>query len=157
MPAAARPASPAAGDPLGGPGFHDDEFDAVRAGTLVVGTGSPDRTPVSAGAGQSMTTGPGKLPQEVIRRVVQAQVRGIHACYVAALARDPLLEGRVTLRFTIGKDGRVTQVRGLAARMMDTAMVRCVQAAFERMTFPPPEGGEVTTTTHFRFASPEMP
>ncbi|EYF01088.1 AgmX/PglI C-terminal domain-containing protein [Chondromyces apiculatus] len=155
-PPAARPASPHAADPLSGSVFLADDSEETREG-FVLGTAAADRTGGSTGTGQGTTTGPGKLPPEVIRRVVQRHVGRIHACYNKALANDPMLEGRVTVRFTIGKDGSVTQVQDVASRMKDMEVVSCVQAVFKTMTFPQPEGGAVTTTHSVKFMNPEAP
>lgn len=55
----------------------------------------------------------GRLASEVIQRVVMKHVTTFRACYEAGLARDPKLEGRITVRFMIGHEGRVTDTRSL--------------------------------------------
>ena len=127
---------------------------------VVVGSAAAAATPGSGARGGSVlgtATGPGKLSPEAIQRVMQRHVGAIRACYEKALAKDPTLEGRVTVRFTIGKDGSVTEVRDVALRMKDPEVVSCVQATVKAMTFPQPQGGSVTTTRTFKFASADVP
>ncbi len=52
----------------------------------------------------------GRLAPEEIRSVVRARFGELRKCYEAGLRRDPNLAGRITVRFVIGRDGKVTAV-----------------------------------------------
>ncbi len=88
----------------------------------------------------------GRLPPEVIQRVVRQSHGRIRACYEDGLKRNPDLEGRVSVRFVIGRDGTVSNVANGGSDLPDPKVVACVERAFERMTFPVPEGGIVTVS-----------
>lgn len=85
----------------------------------------------------------GKLPPEVIQRIVRQNFGRFRLCYEKGLLKDPKLQGRVEVQFVIGRDGKVTSVQG-GGSMPDAAVVSCVTAAFHALLFPQPEGGIVT-------------
>ncbi len=107
----------------------------------------------------------GRLAPEEIQRIVRAHFGAFRVCYEEGLQRNPKLEGRVNVRFVIGKDGRVTQAgapRDLAPkpggqapppRMPDEKVVACIVRAFEKLVFPAPDGGIVTVVYPINFAS----
>ncbi|HET7539987.1 MAG TPA: AgmX/PglI C-terminal domain-containing protein [Polyangiaceae bacterium] len=86
----------------------------------------------------------GRLPQEVIQRIVRQNFSRFRTCYEQGLGRNPNLEGRVTARFVIGRDGAVSNASNGGSDLPDSAVVSCVVSAFYGLTFPEPEGGIVT-------------
>jgi outer membrane biosynthesis protein TonB len=69
----------------------------------------------------------------------------LRACYEAGLLRDPGLEGRVSVKFVIDREGAVTMAMPWAdTTLPDQSVARCVSKAYESMSFPKPEGGIVT-------------
>ena len=124
---AARPATPDPIEPSG------DDKGKVRAGATSVN---------------------GRLPPEVIQRIVRQNQGRFRACYTDGLSRNPSLEGRVSVRFVIGRDGTVSNVANGGSDLPDPKVVACVERVFERMTFPQPEGGIVTVSYPLMF-SPE--
>ncbi|MEJ7731560.1 MAG: AgmX/PglI C-terminal domain-containing protein [Polyangiaceae bacterium] len=87
----------------------------------------------------------GHLPPEVIQRVVRQNFGRFRLCYENALRNNPNLQGRVTVRFVIGRDGAVSQVSNGASDLPDAGAVSCVVRAFYGLSFPQPsEGGIVT-------------
>lgn len=105
----------------------------------------------------------GRLAPEEIRNVVRARFGELRKCYEAGLRRDPNLAGRITVRFVIGRDGKVTAVAEddlpnspppppTSASMPDRAVVSCVLREFEKFTFPAPEGGVVTVVYPIMFS-----
>jgi hypothetical protein len=96
----------------------------------------------------------GRLPPEVIQRIVRQSQGRFKACYTDGLSRNPSLEGRVSVRFVIGRDGMVSNVANGGSDLPDAKVVACVERVFERMTFPAPEGGIVTVSYPLMF-SPE--
>jgi tetratricopeptide (TPR) repeat protein len=73
-------------------------------------------------------------------------------CYEEGLKRNPNLEGRVSARFVIGRDGSVQNASNGGSDIPDSGVVSCVLAAFPGLSFPQPEGGIVTVTYPILFA-----
>ncbi len=94
----------------------------------------------------------GRLPAEVIRRIVRQNFGRFRMCYEQGLARNPNLEGRVGVRFVIGRDGAVSNVGNGGSDIPDSGVVSCVISAFYGLSFPQPEGGIVTVTYPIMFS-----
>ncbi len=90
------------------------------------------------------TTVSGRLPPEVIQRIVRQNFGRFRMCYEQGLGRNPNLEGRVSVRFVIGRDGSVSNVSNGGSDLPDSGVVSCVISAFYGLSFPQPEGGIVT-------------
>ncbi len=90
------------------------------------------------------TTVSGRLPPEVIQRIVRQNYGRFRMCYEQGLGRNPNLEGRVSARFVIGRDGSVSNVSNGGSDLPDSGVVSCVVSAFYGLSFPQPEGGIVT-------------
>jgi Ca-activated chloride channel family protein len=88
----------------------------------------------------------GRLPPEVIQRIVRQNFGRFRGCYQQGLLRDAKLEGRVVVRFVIGRDGRVSKVKVTGGDLADEGVRSCVTRAFYALSFPQPEGGVVTVT-----------
>jgi len=96
----------------------------------------------------------GRLPAELIRRVVRQNHERFRSCYEVALMTNPSLTGRVGVRFVIGRDGSVMNVADGGSDVPDPKLISCVQRAFYQIGFPKPEGGVVTVAYPLSF-SPE--
>jgi hypothetical protein len=90
------------------------------------------------------TTVSGRLPPEVIQRIVRQNYGRFRMCYEQGLGRTPNLQGRVSARFVIGRDGSVSNVGNGGSDLPDSGVVSCVLSAFYGLSFPQPEGGIVT-------------
>jgi len=88
----------------------------------------------------------GRLPPEVIQRIVRQNFGRFRLCYENGLRSSPNLQGRVAVRFIIGRDGAVSNVGNGGSDLPDSAVVSCVQHAFFGLSFPQPENGIVTVT-----------
>ena len=86
----------------------------------------------------------GRLPPEVIQSVVRIGFKRFRICYEAGLGRDPKLQGRISVRFVIERDGTVKDARDGGSDLPDMAVRDCVMNKFFGFKFPPPEGGIVT-------------
>lgn len=102
-------------------------------------TGSPSVRP------NGITTVSGRLPSEVIQRIVRQNFGRFRNCYEMGLRANPNLEGRVTARFVIGSDGAVSNVSA-GGDLPDAQVKSCVASAFYGLSFPTPEGGIVTVS-----------
>ncbi len=88
----------------------------------------------------------GRLPPEVIKRIVRQHFGQIRLCYEKGLATDPKLEGRVTTTFVIAKTGDVTSVADAKSDLANATVIQCVDKVFAALKFPEPEGGIVKVT-----------
>jgi hypothetical protein len=96
----------------------------------------------------------GRLPPEVIQRIVRQNFGRFRLCYENALRNTPTLEGSVTVSFTIKEDGSVDDVAG-KGDIPDSGVVSCVTRAFNGLSFPQPEGGVVRVTYPIKFSPGE--
>ena len=119
----------------------------------------PSRDPLDAPAGSTSRRSPrplgkaevsGRLPPEVIQRIVRANFKSLRSCYDKALKRDSTLQGRVLVRFVIGRDGSVTAVSA-GSDIPDEEVKECVTKVFYTLRFPQPEGGIVTVSYPIEF------
>lgn len=94
----------------------------------------------------------GRLPPEVIQRIVRQNFGRFRLCYENGLRSSPNLAGRVSVAFVIGRDGAVSSVRNGASDLPDAGVVACVVRAFYGLSFPPPDGGIVTVTYPILFS-----
>jgi hypothetical protein len=90
-------------------------------------------------------------PVDLVRRIVRLSFKQLRQCYVSALSTNPDLQGRVTVRFTIDKDGKVSRAKNVGQEMPDANVVRCVVRSFSELTFPRPAKGEVTVVSPINF------
>ena len=75
------------------------------------------------------------LSPEQIARVVRARAGAFRACYESAAARDPKLQGGVTVNFTVSTSGAVT-ARIANSSLGNPRVESCVLRMFNRLQFP---------------------
>jgi outer membrane biosynthesis protein TonB len=88
----------------------------------------------------------------VIQRVVRQSFGRFRGCYEDGLRTNPNLEGRVTARFVIARDGSVATVQSGGTDLPDPRVVSCVLRAYSSLTFPSPKNGIVTVTYPLTFS-----
>jgi tetratricopeptide (TPR) repeat protein len=98
------------------------------------------------------TTVTGRLPPEVVQRIVRQNFGRFRLCYENGLRSNPNLEGRVSVRFIIGRDGSVASTGNAGSDLPDASVVSCVIRSFSGLSFPQPEGGIVTVVYPISFA-----
>lgn len=111
------------------------------------GTGLGSRGTHSTGVPRmrmGVTQVSGRLPPDVIQRIVRQNLGRFRACYERGLSRNPNLAGRVAVRFVIGRDGSVASVSNGGSDLPDSGVTSCVINNFYGLSFPQPEGGIVT-------------
>lgn len=131
-----------------GPGLGKEGFG--RSNALTKG-GHNSKGPSVRPKGETIVNG--HIPPHVIQRIVRQNFGRFRMCYQQGLARNPSLEGRIPVRFVIGRDGAVSNVSA-GGDLPDGAVRSCVQSAFYGLSFPPPDDGIVTVTYPIMF-SPE--
>jgi hypothetical protein len=95
----------------------------------------------------------GRLPPEVIQRIVRQNFGRFRMCFENGLTRNPNLTGRVTARFVIGRDGAVSNVQNGGSDLPDSTAVSCVLQAYYGLSFPSPENGIVTVSYPLMFSA----
>ena len=94
----------------------------------------------------------GRLPPEVIQRIVRQNFGRFRLCFENGLRNNPNLQGRVSVSFVIGVDGSVSSVGNGGSDLPDSAVVSCVVRSFGGLSFPQPEGGVVKVTYPIMFS-----
>lgn len=133
------------------PGADGSSIGRLPADAQVPGppVATPDGGKPTRGLRSGAATVNGRLPPEVIQRIVRQHFGQLRACYESGLSRNAQLQGRVSVKFEIGRDGHVTHAAavdppGASPRIPDPAVVSCVVLGFQKLAFPEPEGGIVT-------------
>lgn len=106
-----------------------------------------DASPPLPTADIGATTG---LPADTIQRVARQNYAMFRDCYLRGRRRNPALEGRVSVWFVIGVDGRVAQALDGGSTLRDPEVIRCVVEAFRGLVFPAPPDS-VTVVYPFLF------
>ncbi|MBL9025571.1 MAG: AgmX/PglI C-terminal domain-containing protein [Myxococcales bacterium] len=149
----------------GGGGRGEGTIGLGQIGTIGRGDGTGTGVGFGSGSGHlsgSHKTSPplvrmggtsvsGRLPPEVIKRIVRQSFGRFRLCYEKGLRKDPALEGRVTIAFTIGSDGTVVTSADGGSTISDPEVKSCVVAGVRGLTFPAPEGGVVTVRFPINF------
>ena len=86
----------------------------------------------------------GRLPPEVIQRIVRQNFGRFKVCYSEGQRKAPNLQGRVATRLVINRDGSVATAQDAGSDLPDASVVACVVRAFASLSFPQPESGMVT-------------
>ena len=88
----------------------------------------------------------GRLPPEIIQRIVRQNFGRFRLCYEAGLRGNPSLSGRVATKFVIDRNGAVASAMDAGSDLPDQQVVGCVVRSFHNLSFPAPEGGIATVT-----------
>jgi pSer/pThr/pTyr-binding forkhead associated (FHA) protein/outer membrane biosynthesis protein TonB len=96
----------------------------------------------------------GTIDREAIRRVIQANLKAIRACYEKQLNRRPDLFGKLVIEWDIGDAGRVIRAHVKSSELSDPEVGSCVVNHLKTWTFPtPPTNNEVTVSFPFFFSN----
>jgi len=93
---------------------------------------------------QGATQVNGRLPPEVIQRIVRQNFGRFRLCYENGMRTNPNLAGRVSVKFVIDRSGAVSTASDGGSDLPDQAVVSCTVRGFTNLSFPQPEGGIVT-------------
>lgn len=126
-----------------------DDAQRKRAEALLEKVDAPPAKPDSGSEAPSPRGGKatvaGRMPPEVIQRIVRQNNGRFRFCYEQGLKNSPGLQGRITVRFVIGRDGKVASATA-TDDLANPAVTDCVVSAFRRLQFPQPEGGIVSVS-----------
>ena len=106
-----------------------------------LGGGRPMKTPRILGGAPTVN---GRLPAEVIQRIVRQNFGRFRLCYENGMRATPNLQGRVTVKFVIDRAGMVAMAADGGSDLPDQGVVQCIARGFGNLSFPQPEGGMVT-------------
>ncbi len=90
----------------------------------------------------------GALDKDIIRRIVRAHINEVRFCYNQGLVKDPTLEGKVSIQFTIGPTGKVPAAVVASETLGDKNVANCIAKAVKRWKFPKPSGGGNVVVTY---------
>ncbi len=93
----------------------------------------------------------GRLPPEVIQRIVRQNFGRFRLCYTEGLRANASLQGRVSVKFVIDRSGSVSFSADAGSDLPDANVVGCIVRGFENLSFPQPEGGIVTVVFPLMF------
>ena len=100
---------------------------------------------------QGATQVNGRLPAEVIQRIVRQNFGRFRLCYENGMRANPNLQGRVSVKFIIDRSGAVSMTADGGSDLPDQGVVQCVVRGFGNLSFPQPEGGMVTVVYPIMF------
>jgi hypothetical protein len=83
----------------------------------------------------------GSLSREEIERVIKRHQSEILYCYNSELQKDPSLQGKLSVSFTIAGSGAVSEAVVLQDGLENVPLEACVLARIQRWRFPEPKGG----------------
>lgn len=93
----------------------------------------------------------GPLSSQDIEKVVRSAEPAFRRCYERGLAKHAELQGRISARFVVGRDGTVFNATNGGSDVPDGEVVRCVLLAFGPLRFPKPAGAIVTVASPILF------
>ena len=91
----------------------------------------------------------GRIPPEVIQRIVRQNFGRVRACYEEGLRVNPGTQGRVAVRFVIGRDGSVVQASAIDPGEVGPSVATCIARSMYALSFPAPDGGVVMVVYPF--------
>jgi TonB family protein len=142
----------------GGSGGGGEEVRAVgidelkEAGGREVRSGNKVTKEVTSNLALENPEVTGYLDSDKISQVIKQKQSLIKACYEIGLRRNTGINGKVVVKFTINESGKVIEASIEESTLGDPIVEKCILRMIERLTFPPPEKGQVTVTYPFIFS-----
>jgi hypothetical protein len=144
---------PIEGELVGGIGMGrlGDDGGGTGGGTSGHASGSGSGYGVGGGRRLVRPTADSTADKAAIRSNIKHNIHKIQACYEEALLQDAKLTGKVTTKFTIGADGKVTSS---TASGVHADVAACIAHVIHTIEFPKPtSGGVVNVVYPFVFKS----
>lgn len=94
----------------------------------------------------------GQVDPASVEKTVTAGRYQLKLCYEMALRRNKAASGAMEWRWTIGSDGRASDLNLVRSSIGDDELVRCVRDKIASWKFPRPEGGAVEVRYPFEFS-----
>lgn len=133
---------------------HEDASARPEPTSALTNDASDAASPVSELGGGHLTPRPrlrpgqmtvtGRLPPDVIQRIVHHNYGRFRPCYDDGLIKNQELKGTVTTRFVIDARGLVSSSKtDPSTTLGDATVAACIARGFRELQFPPPESGVV--------------
>lgn len=103
---------------------------------------------------QAKATVSGGLDRDIVRRIVRSHINEVRRCYAYGLERNPDLEGRVVIAFTVDAKGRVKD-SALTESTLSPGheyVERCIVEASAGWNFPEPRPAPAEVTYPFNLS-----
>ena len=95
----------------------------------------------------------GNLDKSLIDQVIRRHLNQIRYCYSRELTRTPDLQGKVTVKFVIDRNGQVSSAKVKTSSLGSKTVESCITGRFMRFTFPKPKGNGIVIVSYpFLFA-----
>ncbi len=155
--AGAPPSGFRAGPPGGGSGqgttyerLGSEEMGPTRPAAQVAGGAREEEIKVRIREGTlGDQTGIGRIDKAAVESVFRRRMSAIRVCYERSLKVNPDVQGKVTIRFTIGRAGTITDIQVTENTTGDAAIGTCIAQKVRAWRFSPPDEGEVTFSYPF--------
>ncbi len=156
------------GQGVGGSGLQGTGQRGGGKATGVAGLGTKGFGGGAQGSGKNSLPGKGKflvstegsgfavgggLSREDIARVVNRHWTEVETCYQIALQRNPRTSGKVLMRWTIIKGGRVGNIQASSNTTGSSYLSNCILSRMKTWRFPSPPGESATVDWPFVFKS----
>jgi TonB family protein len=100
------------------------------------------------------TTVIGGLDKDVIAKIIRSHQNEIKYCYETELNKNPSLQGKVAVAFTIDPTGAVSEANVTETTLNSSTAEACMLSRIRRWKFPEPKGGGVVAVTYPWLFSP---
>ncbi len=95
----------------------------------------------------------GSISREEVAAVINKHLAEVQYCYEKTLLKEPGLQGKLVLEWTINPTGSVGRVKQKTSTLHNPAVASCIIAGLQRWQFPKPRGGLVIVSYPFIFSS----
>lgn len=99
----------------------------------------------------------GFMDKAELRQVISAHTSEVRHCYELQLTKNPQLQGRVLVQFTISLSGGVAAALVQSSTANDPVLEQCIVERVKTWVFPKPQGGIVIVTYPFVLVPGESP
>ncbi len=146
------------GDGEGGPGdgtgrlMGASDIDTDGPG-IKAALGDPPKRKRVGDLAMGTPTSSGFCSSAGIASVVKRRAAAIRACYEKRLQVKDGLKGKLSVRWTIGMDGKVMNASATSDSLGDSETSQCVMSWVRRMQFEKPEGGLCVVQWPFVFSN----
>ncbi|WP_373045501.1 AgmX/PglI C-terminal domain-containing protein [Vulgatibacter sp.] len=114
-------------------------------GSGVGGLGKKGSSDVQISSSEAVIVG---YDKELVRKVVHSHHSQLKYCYESELVRQPNMSGKITVKWVIGSQGRVTQVSTVSSSLNNARVASCINARVKSWNFPAPKGGGIAVITY---------
>jgi TonB family protein len=92
-----------------------------------------------------------KNTAQIIQGNMSQRGQGLTQCYEKELKKNPKLQGKVTVQFTIEKNGKVSKAKIANSTLKSNAVHACLVTRVKNLTFPKPKNKAITIAYPFVF------